>query len=67
MSLHVIVGAGPVGSAAALRLAAAGHQVRVITRSGTGPDADGVERIAADAAATLAWWQNRGRSAARKE
>ena len=50
MSLHVIIGAGPVGSAAALRLAAAGHQVRVITRSGTGPDADGIEKISADAA-----------------
>ena len=39
MSLHVIIGAGPVGSATALRLAAAGQHVRVITRSGTGPDA----------------------------
>jgi len=50
MSLHVIIGAGPVGSATALRLAAAGQQVRVITRSGAGPDADGIEKIAADAA-----------------
>jgi nucleoside-diphosphate-sugar epimerase len=50
MSLHVIIGAGPVGSATALCLAAEGHQVRVITRSGTGPDADGIEKVAADAA-----------------
>jgi nucleoside-diphosphate-sugar epimerase len=49
MSLHVIIGAGPVGSATALRLAADGQHVRVITRSGTGPHADGVEPVAADA------------------
>jgi nucleoside-diphosphate-sugar epimerase len=50
MNLHVIAGAGPVGSATAVRLAAAGHQVRIITRSGAGPDAGGIEKIAADAA-----------------
>ena len=49
MSLHVIVGAGPVGSATALRLAAGGDRVRVITRSGAGPDAGGIEKTAADA------------------
>lgn len=49
MSLHVIVGAGPVGSATALRLAAEGQRVRVVTRHGTGPDAAGAETIAADA------------------
>ncbi|TCN35460.1 nucleoside-diphosphate-sugar epimerase [Kribbella orskensis] len=37
MSLHVIVGAGPVGSATARLLAAHGEQVRLITRSGSGP------------------------------
>jgi uncharacterized protein YbjT (DUF2867 family) len=47
MSLHVVVGAGPVGSATARLLTARGEQVRVITRSGSGP-AD-VERVAADA------------------
>lgn len=47
---HVVVGAGPVGSTAARRLADAGHHVRVITRSGSGPDHPGVERVAADAA-----------------
>lgn len=52
MSMHVIVGAGPVGSATATRLAGMGEQVRVITRSGTGPDAPGIERIVADATKT---------------
>jgi nucleoside-diphosphate-sugar epimerase len=48
-AIHVVVGAGAVGSGVALRLAAAGHAVKVVTRSGTGPEAPGIERIAADA------------------
>jgi len=57
MSLHVIVGAGPVGSATARLLAARGEQVRLITRTGTGPqpipngrgeDLSGIELVAAD-------------------
>jgi len=47
--LHVIVGAGPVGTATASLLADRGEQVRVITRRGTGPERPGVERVAADA------------------
>ena len=47
--LHVIVGAGPVGTATANLLADRGEQVRVITRRGTGPERPGVERVAADA------------------
>ena len=47
--LHVVVGAGPVGSTTATRLAEQGHRVRVITRSGSGPVHPDVERIAADA------------------
>lgn len=47
MGLHVVVGAGPVGTALADELIARGHVVRVITRSGSGPD--GVEKVAADA------------------
>ncbi|GGC02623.1 NAD-dependent epimerase/dehydratase family protein [Cellulomonas carbonis] len=49
MSLHVVVGAGPVGSAIARRLAAQGDDVVVVTRSGSGPDVAGVRRVAADA------------------
>jgi nucleoside-diphosphate-sugar epimerase len=45
---HLVVGAGPIGSAVARRLLAAGDTVRVVTRSGSGPE--GAERIAADAA-----------------
>ncbi|MFI5586023.1 NAD-dependent epimerase/dehydratase family protein [Amycolatopsis sp. NPDC051758] len=50
MSLHVVVGAGPVGAAAARLLAARGDEVRLLSRSGGGPVLDGVERVAADAA-----------------
>ncbi|MFF3857405.1 NAD-dependent epimerase/dehydratase family protein [Micromonospora sp. NPDC002575] len=50
MSLHVIVGTGPVGTATAHLLAAAGERVRVVTRRGTGPEHPAVERVAADAA-----------------
>ncbi|MCI4064276.1 NAD-dependent epimerase/dehydratase family protein [Micromonospora sp. R77] len=50
MSLHVIVGAGPVGTATARLLADRGDRVRVVTRRGTGPAHPGVERVAADAA-----------------
>lgn len=49
MSSHVIIGAGPVGSQTAQLLLAAGQQVVVVTRSGTGPRIAGVERVAADA------------------
>jgi nucleoside-diphosphate-sugar epimerase len=47
MELHVVVGAGPVGTAAARLLAEAGHRVRVVTRSGSGPQE--AELITADA------------------
>jgi nucleoside-diphosphate-sugar epimerase len=50
MGKHVIVGAGQVGAHAAERLAADGHEVVVVTRSGAGPEAPGVRRVAADAA-----------------
>jgi nucleoside-diphosphate-sugar epimerase len=48
---HVIVGAGPVGTAVASLLVSRGERVRVITRRGTGPD--GTERVAADATTGL--------------
>jgi nucleoside-diphosphate-sugar epimerase len=49
MSLHVIVGAGAVGSTTAMLLGERGEQVRVISRRGSGPDHPAVERVAADA------------------
>ncbi|WP_067795545.1 NAD-dependent epimerase/dehydratase family protein [Actinomadura formosensis] len=46
MGKHVIVGAGQAGGHLAERLAGQGHDVVVVTRSGSGPE--GVERVAAD-------------------
>jgi nucleoside-diphosphate-sugar epimerase len=47
--MHVIVGAGAIGSTTATQLAEAGQRVRIITRSGGGPDHPLVERVASDA------------------
>ena len=47
--LHVIVGAGAVGAGTAQELANRGLRVRVITRSGSGPEDPNIERVAADA------------------
>ncbi len=49
MSRHVIVGAGAVGSATALLLAARGDKVQIVSRRGTGPAHPGVDLVAADA------------------
>lgn len=46
--LQVVNGAGPVGRTIAEQLAAAGHRVRVLTRSGSGPDHPLVERRKVD-------------------
>jgi nucleoside-diphosphate-sugar epimerase len=45
----VIVGGGPVGTETARLLAAAGHEVTVVTRSGRRPDLPEVHRVGADA------------------
>jgi nucleoside-diphosphate-sugar epimerase len=47
--MHLIVGAGSIGTSTARQLADAGEQVRIVTRSGSGPEHPRVERIAADA------------------
>jgi nucleoside-diphosphate-sugar epimerase len=49
-SRHLVVGAGPVGNATARLLAGGGNRVTVVSRSGRGPELEGVERVAADAA-----------------
>ena len=46
---HLIVGAGPVGRALAVRLADAGTPVRIVTRSGGGPEHPLIARLAVDA------------------
>lgn len=47
-TVHVVTGAGPVGSTVALQLADAGQQVRLLTRSGSGPDHPKIERRKVD-------------------
>jgi nucleoside-diphosphate-sugar epimerase len=49
MSTHVIVGSGPVGTAIARLVTDRGEGVRMITRSGGGPEHPLIERVAADA------------------
>jgi nucleoside-diphosphate-sugar epimerase len=46
---HLVVGAGPVGSATAAKLADRGEQVVIVSRSGRGPDRAGITRVAGDA------------------
>ncbi|MDT0188576.1 NAD-dependent epimerase/dehydratase family protein [Microbacterium sp. ARD31] len=48
MSVHVVTGAGPVGSTVALQLAEAGEQVRLLTRSGSGPEHPLIDRRRVD-------------------
>lgn len=47
--LHVVVGAGPIGSGVARILTGQGQRVRIVTRSGSGPVDTGAELVAADA------------------
>ncbi|WP_280276732.1 NAD-dependent epimerase/dehydratase family protein [Nocardia wallacei] len=46
--LHVVTGAGPVGTTVAEQLAAAGKNVRILTRSGSGPEHPLIERRRVD-------------------
>ncbi|WP_370871810.1 MULTISPECIES: NAD-dependent epimerase/dehydratase family protein [Pseudarthrobacter] len=47
--MYVVTGAGPVGWTVAEQLADRGRQVRILTRSGSGPDHPLIERISGDA------------------
>ena len=49
MSTYLVVGAGPVGSTTALKLAETGHRVIVATRSGNGPTHPQIEHRRVDA------------------
>lgn len=49
MALHVIVGAGPVGTTTARILADRGDQVRLVSRSGSGPRHALIQPVTADA------------------
>lgn len=48
MPRYVVTGAGSTGSATARLLAEEGENVRLVTRSGSGPEHPGIERVAAD-------------------
>ncbi|WP_139980949.1 NAD-dependent epimerase/dehydratase family protein [Nocardioides litoris] len=50
MDEHVVVGAGPVGTWTARELVARGSEVLLVSRSGRGPEVDGVRRVALDVA-----------------
>lgn len=47
-TVKVVTGAGPVGWTVATQLADAGYQVRILTRSGSGPDRELIERLPVD-------------------
>lgn len=51
--LHVVTGAGPVGSSVALQLADQGHQVRLLTRSGSGPEHPLIDRRSVDVSSAV--------------
>ncbi len=47
--MQLVIGAGAVGTATARLLAERGEEVRLVTRSGGGPEHPAIERVAADA------------------
>ncbi|GII00735.1 NAD-dependent epimerase [Planobispora takensis] len=49
MTFHVIIGAGAAAARTALLLAAEGERVKILSRSGAGPDHPLVEKVSADA------------------
>jgi len=52
MSKHIVVGAGPIGTATALLLAERGNEVVMVTRSGSGPHHPAITRTATDASSS---------------
>ena len=64
MGHHAIVGAGSVGTAAGLALVAQGHEVVMVTRSGSGPDHPAIRKVACDAGDPVALAAAVGRPAA---
>ena len=54
MGTHAIVGAGSVGTATAQVLVEQGHEVVLVTRSGSGPDHPGITKVACDASDPVA-------------
>ena len=48
-TIHLVIGAGPVGSEVATRLASAGKSVVIVTRRGSDPHDSGIRTVAADA------------------
>ena len=49
MAKHVVIGAGSIGSTVARLLVEQGETVRIVTRSGSGPEHRLIDRVAADA------------------
>ena len=49
MGVQLVIGAGAIGTATARRLADRGERVRLVSRSGGGPEHPAIERVAADA------------------
>jgi nucleoside-diphosphate-sugar epimerase len=49
MAKHVVIGAGSIGSNVARLLVERGETVRIVTRSGSGPEHGLIDRVAADA------------------
>lgn len=47
-NLEIVTGAGPVGWTVAEQLAEQGHRVRILTRSGSGPQHPSIERLKVD-------------------
>lgn len=54
MTLYIVTGAGPVGWTIAERLAERGDSVRILTRSGSGPDHPLIDKLPVDASDAVA-------------